>query len=111
MIVNLTPHDVYMIDDGRSRFRFHRSNKPARLQESYFGNTTIYEDGVAIPMAVVTYGDIYNLPEEKPGVFYIVSLLVAIHAKDRKDLLFPVDLVRNNYGEIIGCRKLGRLSQ
>ncbi len=53
-------------------------------------------------------GQVENLnPIE--GVGYIVSLAVAQAARDRKDLFVPDDLVRDEKGVIVGCRRLARV--
>jgi hypothetical protein len=51
-----------------------------------------------------TYGDVINLPEPdyKNNIFYIVSTMVKAARPDRRDLLSPGPLEREN-GRIIGC--------
>lgn len=49
------------------------------------------------PHGVTIYRD------DSPGV------LVAEALPERGDLLFPVDLVRDDGGQIIGCRALGQV--
>jgi len=48
-----------------------------------------------------------DLPEKEKDVYYIVSNLIAVHNKDRDDLLTPALSVRDDDGNIIGCRALG----
>jgi len=45
-----------------------------------------------------------NLPDPPEGVYYIVSLAVAQAAR-RPDLLVPDDMVRDEQGRILGCRR------
>ena len=42
-----------------------------------------------------------------PAIYYIVSQLVKTANSDRKDLLVPAEVVRDNNGSIIGCRSFG----
>jgi len=44
------------------------------------------------------------MPEQVSGVAYIVSALVRSAYPDRTDLLIPHGLVRDDDGNIIGCR-------
>ena len=52
------------------------------------------------------YGPVEGLPEEREGVWLIVSLVVKQASPDRKDLLSPGALVRNAEGQPIGCQGL-----
>lgn len=60
-------------------------------------------DGMIVPVNKVVYGDV-DLPDPQAGVFYIVSALVAQAAPDRPDLLIVDDTVRNDAGQVIGCK-------
>ena len=57
-----------------------------------------------------SYGDPGSLPGPVDGVWHVVSQLVVNAMPDREDLLFPVDLVRDAEGNIMGCRALARLA-
>ena len=60
-----------------------------------------------------TYGEPEGLPEYEEGVYYIVSLITANSARacgrTTNDLLLTSDLVRNEQGQIIGCREFAIL--
>ena len=48
-----------------------------------------------------------ELPAEIKDTFYIVSLPVALYYKASKNNLYvPYDYIRNEKGQIIGCKKL-----
>ena len=44
----------------------------------------------------------------EPLVYYIVSQIVKSALPNRADLLVPAEVVRDNAGNIIGCKSLGR---
>lgn len=49
-----------------------------------------------------------GLPDQKEGVFLIVSQIVKSACKNRSDLLVPAEIVRDGNGVILGCRSLSR---
>ena len=61
-----------------------------------------------IPLNSVYFGDLHGLPQSKDMTYYIVSNIVAQAAKTlkRKDCLIPDDTVRNEKGQVVGCRGL-----
>ena len=63
----------------------------------------------AIPTVVSRLGPVSNLPPATPGVYLVVSQIVASACPDRDDLLYPYDLVRDDKGRPIGCRALSRI--
>lgn len=58
----------------------------------------------------VVYGEITGLPEYVEGVFYVVSAMVRQALPERKDLLSPGQLIRNEEGQPVGCLGLVRNS-
>ena len=63
-------------------------------------------DGIRTSYTV--FGEPEGLPDFKDGVFYVVSQLVKSALPNRKDLLVPAEVVRDEKGQIIGCKSLGR---
>lgn len=67
---------------------------------------------VAVPVDMVEYGHLHDLPPQQEGVHLIVSLVVATAALSRRpdrprtDLLVPYREVRNTDGAVVGCRAL-----
>ena len=102
-VVNLTPHPVVVLRDGE-RIEFPPSGQVARLGEEIV-STGMTIEGVPVVEKRLSGLD---LPPVQPGVFYIVSLAVAQVAR-REDLLVPDDLVRDERGQVIGCRRLARI--
>jgi len=66
-------------------------------------------DGVNIPVTTTVFGEIENLPEEKPETIYIVSAIVAKCCTNRFDVFVPNGSVRDDNGRIIGCKSLSRI--
>ena len=59
-----------------------------------------------IPLSKTVFGEAQGLPEQKKGTYYIVSSLVCQAYPDRKDFLIVNETVRNEKGQIVGCRSL-----
>lgn len=72
-----------------------------------FEESVFWTDGIQITRQ--TYGEVENLPEKEDGVLLVVSRLVAAACPDRKDLLIPGPLVRNEQGQPVGCKGLSIL--
>lgn len=103
-IINLTPHDVnLLLEDDVIVFK---SEGIARVQQKEI----IDECFDRVPIYKNKYGEVEGLPEEKDGVYYIVSFVVASALKDkRNDLLIVTKTERNEKGQIIGCYGFARL--
>lgn len=124
MIINCTPHDVniytpsgcYMRDGCLYRredeiefpqpFRTYPAAKePVRV--------TFAQDLAGMAEGIIFYrwylDEIVNLPEPKPGTYYIVSKMVAQACPKRKDLIFPGTVVRNESGDVVGCIDFSRV--
>jgi hypothetical protein len=111
VIRNLTPHPVRLYaperEDGSDDLdewlleTIPPEPTPARL-------ATI-ELGEGVRSVMVEFGHAENLPPQRDGVHYIVSLVVALAvAHRREDLLVPYREVRNSSGTVIGCRALAQ---
>ncbi|MER7114145.1 hypothetical protein ABT332_06610 [Saccharomonospora azurea] len=119
-IVNLTHHPVKIYsedtpdrvenpDDG-VLLTLPPAGQFARLSEAVTGEDTfVTEEGVKIPVSLVSYAEIQGLPEPQEGVLWVVPLMTALAATGRTDLLVPYEQVRNQEGTVVGCRRLGRV--
>lgn len=110
MLVNLTPHTINFYNDKNELiYSVEPSGKVARLKTNtvVMGSYDI-TNGVTIPTMHTVFGKIENLPDCDYETDYIVSTLVALACKNRLDVFFQNDLVRDENGNIIGCRSLGR---
>lgn len=106
-LINLCPHTINILDEEAAPIiTVQPSGNVARVSQS--------EEIVAVPglpckITRQTFGDVVGLPEATPGVFFIVSRLVAAACPERDDLLIPGPLVRDDAGNPIGCRGLSVL--
>jgi hypothetical protein len=137
MIVNLTPHPLHIypsncpdrieFGDVNPDFTVAPSGQIARLAEEALGTwfvdafdyegTSPEQSLTAISVEGVDYGSVYGLPpldteatdvNLRPRTYYVVSLVVALAARNRPDLLVPYREVRTIAGTVVGCRQLAR---
>lgn len=112
-LVNLTPHDVVIMDDDIVRLVVKPTDPPARVDEYLSNEDSIIYDHVVINTYDLVYyldEDNITLPEPQTDTLYIVSALVAQAFPNRNDLVVPYDLVRKD-GRILGCKALVRVRQ
>lgn len=104
-IVNMTPHNIVIVGSENETLRvIEPSGETIRLSQSTVQDTPIG----GVPTSRTVYGDPEGLPPKADGVFYVVSQLVKSALPGRSDLLVPAEMVRDEKGQIIGCRSLGR---
>jgi hypothetical protein len=102
--INLTPHALTIIEeDGTTVYTLPASGQVARVETTR--TVEFVMDGIEVFNTV--YGDVTGLSERQHDTAYIVSALVAQAAK-RSDVYSPGELVRNEAGQVIGCRGLTR---
>ena len=103
-IMNLTPHDLNVVDAHGDVKVIVKGGQVARVA------TTRSEaaDVAGFPTSVTTFGEIEGLPAPQPDTIYIVSGMVAARCGDRDDVLAPGELVRDATGAVIGCRGFSR---
>jgi len=106
-LVNATPHTVDIYLEDRLVLSVPASGTLIRLAETRELLGELLVDGVAVPVYRQHYGAA-QLPPERPGVFYIVSVPVA-QAYPRRDLLVPGRLLRDGSGRVLGCEGLSWL--
>lgn len=106
-IINLTPHPVTVDPGGPGEITFPASGVFARIREVKGDLLNIPVDGRRVALQEVSYADeVEGLAAPTDGVVYLVSRVTAAAVK-RPDLVFPHDEVRDEEGQIIGCRALG----
>ena len=103
---NFTPHNVVIVNESTKIVI--PSDGIARVTETKTATPSIDVDGAIIETFQSSYGEVENLPPQEEGVMVIVSALVASAAKGRDDLLVPGELVRDDGGNIVGCKSLRR---
>lgn len=99
---NFTPHDVSIIR-GDIRVTYEAEAKPIRVLEDLWELGEY--NGVTISSKRLTNVD---LPKFEEGVVNIVSLPVAqvVSSTDRVDFVTPGELIRDEEGNIVGCKDL-----
>lgn len=109
---NFTPHTIHLMDADNNILREWPSVGYARCQEIVNpGAPLIGPDGFEYPWCTRSFGKIEDLPESRgiatSQVVFIVSAIAcaAALAEGRTDVVAPYDIVRDNDGKIIGCRK------
>ena len=106
LLKNFTPHNVVIVMNETKIVI--PSDGIARVTEAKTVAPSIDVDGVIVETFKSSFGEVENLPPQEEGVMVIVSAMAADAAKDRNDLLVPGELVRDNDGNIIGCKSLRR---
>lgn len=84
----------------------HPHYRPAEVGHAAMGMAAVR---FPIPVDLVAYnmdGEGVQLPDPIPGTYFLVSLVVALMAANRHDLLVPHAYVRDMDGRIVGCRRL-----
>ena len=103
-LVNLCPHTIDILNEtGLPALTVAPSGTVARVSQR--------EEAVDFPdlpcrVTRQVFGEVVDLPESRPGVCFIVSRLVAAACPERKDLVIPGPLVRDESGNPVGCRGL-----
>lgn len=98
--INLTPHQINIFNDEGVQINAFSSNGTARCA------TSTESDGVigGIPFTKTQMGDVVGLPAKQDGVLIIVSRIICAACPDRNDLVIVDQTVRNDKGQIIGCK-------
>jgi len=103
--VNCTPHPITLLgNDDNVLFTLPKGEVIPRLSQSTKQVDVV--NGVSI--TETQFGETQDLPTPVEGQLLIVSRLVLSANPDRKDLVVPNELVRDDAGNIIGCKSLAR---
>jgi len=97
MFVNLTPHEIHLPIGIVSP-----SGVVARCDEV----SEQCGEVEGVPIISRRYGEVRGLPSNKMGVWLIVSHMCRVACPERRDLLSPGDLTRDEKGQITGCTNL-----
>lgn len=98
LVENWTSHDVVLFDAIQER-EIHilpESLAPIRLNTS--------KERISKYINKVDFLEPTYMPDEKPGVYLIVSSPVKIALSKRHDLITPHDVMRDHMGRITACR-------
>jgi hypothetical protein len=103
-ITNLTPHDIKIVLPAGDVRVIAKSGTVARVATTRAAGPEV--DG--IPTSMTSFGEVEGLPAPKRGTVYVVSGMVAARCSDRDDVFAPGELVRDDAGNVVGCRGLSR---
>ncbi len=100
VIINATPHPVNVYPPGKDPVVYPPSGEKIRVE---FEQLCLDEGPIPI-RRVKAHGRLVCSFEKRPGVYYIVSTVVALACPDRDDFLVPdTDLaIRDSEGRILG---------
>jgi len=101
-IINCTPHPVNVYRKDGTIMSLPKGEIVPRLDAVEHPINEV--EGVEI--FTTDFGFTSNLPEEVEGTYYIVSRMVLDANPDRADLLAPGPAIRDDKGNIIGCKGL-----
>lgn len=114
-ITNMTPHAIH-VHGTNDIVEFPPSGSTIRLktETAFVKWVEPYDAGIAItttkygePVVIDANGNESQLRPEIEGDYLIVSQLVKSALPERKDLLVPAELIRDESGRIVGCKSLG----
>lgn len=107
-IRNLTPHVVTVLDTDGATIAHYQPESPAARAEQLTEPSGLVVAGV--PIHLTRFGAPTDLPAPRTGVWLIVSHIVvqaaAAAGRTQEDLLIAAEPVRNETGQIVGCRAL-----
>lgn len=62
-------------------------------------------DGAMVPVYQEIAANVTNLPPREDGTYYVVPRRVAVAIYERDDLVFPMEVERDETGGILSCRR------
>lgn len=102
--INLCPHPVDVVRKDGAIESFPKSGVVARCEQF---ETVVGEiDGIEITEQ--DFGPVKDLPAPQEDTVFIVSRIVADRCPNREDLLIPGPLLRDDDGNVIGCKGLSK---
>ena len=108
-VVNLTPHEVKIVDGGNNVVAVFPSDGVARVSQY----DVLVDEINSIPVVKTEFGEVLGLPEPAEDTVFIVSRITVEVARARglntDNLLITSGAVRDDQGRIVGCRALARL--
>ena len=104
-LINLTPHALNIINSSGDVIDISASGIIAHCSQESIDVDIV--NGIRIARQV--FGEVVDLPAEKENTMYIVSRLVASACPERRDLVIPGPLVKDEDGKVIGCNGLSIL--
>ena len=114
-VVNLTPHDINLMDKDFNIIETIKSSGSVRATEK----KELIGELLGAPLYETKFEDVEGLPEAVEGTIYIVSRIIINACKDRSDLVTTSEIVRQDEngnlsshpfakGKIVGCHSFSR---
>jgi hypothetical protein len=120
-LVNLTNHDIVILNEEAFmgpgipptiKLSVPPSGALARVGYKTRIVETCLVEGRALTITSTEYGSVTGLPPAEPGVYYIVSKLVAEAVRGKRDdVLIMSGLYRDKDKRVLGCKNLARLQE
>lgn len=105
-IINLTPHAInFLREDNSVLATIEPSGTIARAAQTRERVSEV--NGIVVNQC--SYGAVTGLPDPQPETIYLVSALTAQACRNRSDVFIVDDAVRNESGQIIGCRAIAHI--
>jgi hypothetical protein len=117
-LVNLTEHDVVLVpesdggDDDAGEppvVRIRPDGRFARVDDgaARLGERLLDTGSGAVRLTWLRRSEkLVDLPPPRPGTRYVVSRVTALAARDRDDLVFPFEEIRDEHERVTGARGL-----
>ncbi len=104
MLINLCQRDMTVMS-GRGVATIPGAQHPVWCDIQVETLATERVGGIDIPIYQEVAANFENLPVPEDNVYYIVPRKVALAAFDRPDLVYPADVLRDQSGRIVTCRR------
>lgn len=109
---NMMPHRLVVLDEhGEPLLSVEPSGQVLRVPESTTFDRELACAGAQVPVMRVLPTKPPAPPGPDDGTYLLVPRLYAKEWPERSDLLFPYDEVRDDQGQILGCRALGTFGE
>ncbi len=93
-LVNLTPHAISIRAASGAMLTVPPTAPAVRCAAPRSARPALDVEGDTIPVSLVEFGAVENLPAPQPGVAYVVSGLVLSQVADRADCFAPGEAIR-----------------
>lgn len=108
-IVNLTPHDINILDENDNVVNvLPGAGRSGSVRATVVRKNSMQICGVPVCDRICT--ELCNLPAPQKNTYYVVSQMAARYVTERRDDLLTIDTqVRDEFDRVIGCRGLIRV--
>lgn len=100
MLINLTPHPIVTKAPNGKEKEYPPVGPVARVVENK-DEIGLIDD---VPLYRMSYGKVEGLPRPLEGCWMVVSSMVRQALPERRDLISPGELVRDDLGRVIACK-------